>query len=153
MAELTQDQKQLVKTTWEIIDKEKEVVGINFFREMFQALPEYLTFFQSYSTTGASAESLLANEKFAKDHIVGNVMKAIGKLVNNIDNPDIIESVLVQLGKNHKKRNVVKPHFENVKVILAKVFKEYLGKEWNKDVEQAWTEFINLVFNTIYKGL
>lgn len=79
---------------------------------MFDKFPEYLTFFQNTANVKDGPEALLANEKFAQDHIVGNVMKAVDKLVININNDTITESVLIQLGRNHTKRQINKGHFE-----------------------------------------
>ncbi|RZF34602.1 hypothetical protein LSTR_LSTR008627 [Laodelphax striatellus] len=150
MGSLTAEHKELVKQTWAIVDADKSKHGKDFFVELFVSFPDYLTFFKGKLT---SKEDILTNEKFAEEHIVGKVMTAIGKVVENLDNESALEAALVQLGKNHYKRNVLEPHFENAKKVLLTVLERNLGDLWTKEVGEAWVTTLNVAFSIIYKGL
>ncbi|XP_022187673.2 neuroglobin-1 [Nilaparvata lugens] len=147
---LTTEHKEIVKQTWAIVEADKSKHGKDLFFELFVAFPDYLSFFKGKLS---SKEDLLTDEKFAEEHVVGKVMNSIGKVVENLDNESVIEAALLQIGRNHYKRQVLEPHFENAKKVLLAVLERNLGDLWTKEVGEAWVTTLNVAFSILYRGL
>ena len=74
---------------------------------------EILLLFPKIIHTDKDNERLIVHEENLQHHVM-IVMKGIGKVIDNLDNPALIQSFLSYVGQRHVQSNV-KPHMLEVK--------------------------------------
>ena len=59
-------------------------------------------------------------------------------VVENLRNPDALDSALKGLGARHVKYGALPEHYPLVGSALLTTFQQYLGNKWTPEVKQAW---------------
>lgn len=116
---LTSKQKHIVKSTWNILKKDPKSHGVNLFltwariREswIWWRNPFLFRFFkyhpgyQKYFPFKDVPTDELADSKIFQAHCL-NVIYALSAIVDNVDNSEIMVSLLKKNGESHRRRNV-----------------------------------------------
>ncbi|OZM71401.1 flavohemoprotein [Amycolatopsis antarctica] len=69
-----------------------------------------------------------------------NLLRALVHVVQLVDRPDELGPFLRQLGRDHRKFDVVTEHYDAVGFALLGALKHQLGESWTPPVERAWTQ-------------
>lgn len=77
------------------------------------------------------------------------LLRALVYVVQMVDRPDELVTFLGQLGRDHRKFDVLTRHYDSVGAALIATLKRFLGKRWTTDVELAWTTAYGLIAKTM----
>ncbi|WP_326567185.1 globin domain-containing protein [Amycolatopsis rhabdoformis] len=80
------------------------------------------------------------------------LLRALVYVVQMVDRPDELTTFLGQLGRDHRKFNVVTRHYDAVGTALISAMKRFLGKAWTPEVETAWTSAYGVISETMRKA-
>ncbi|MBU3066145.1 flavoprotein [Nocardia sp. NEAU-G5] len=78
------------------------------------------------------------------------LVKAIGYVVDELEDPDKLLPFLAQLGRDHRKYGVTAEHYAAVGKSLTVALRANAGTElWTDDVDRAWDEAVELIAGTM----
>ncbi len=66
------------------------------------------------------------------------LLRALVYVVQMVDRPDELTTFLTQLGRDHRKFDVLGRHYDAVGVALITALKRFLNSGWTPEVEDAW---------------
>lgn len=105
----------------EVKPKANEFVS-SFYDNLFTANPEAKPLFD---TTDMEAQKK-------------KLLSSLVLVVENLRNPDALDSALKGLGARHVKYGALPEHYPLVGSALLTTFQQYLGNKWTPEVKQAW---------------
>jgi len=121
MAELTDEQKQLVQQSFGSVADESMMISRRFYERFFEREPMVRAMFQPDMT--------LQQQKF---------FQMIGTLVACLNDEEALAKMLHDLGKVHARYGVTQEHFALGEDILMGAFDEALETRFTPDVRDAW---------------
>lgn len=130
------DAHSLVENSFVLIRQQKEAFAERFYAILFEESPQLKPLFKE---TNIHRQS----EKLYESLVL---------LVENIRNPEVLQSVLGPLGQNHKAYGAIEQHYPFVGAALLKALEEYIGEAWTKEVAQAWTDTYGAVMDMMLAG-
>ncbi|MGH3469493.1 MAG: FAD-binding oxidoreductase, partial [Thermocrispum sp.] len=74
-------------------------------------------------------------------------------IVQMVDRPHELTPFLRQLGRDHRKFDVIDRHFEAVGTALLAALRRYAGDAWTDDVEQAWADAYATIAGAMKDGV
>jgi NAD(P)H-flavin reductase len=80
------------------------------------------------------------------------LVAALGKIVADVDDPDRLVPFVQQLGRDHRRFQVVAQHYEAVGQALLATLAYFLGEAWTADLQRGWTEAYGLVARTMFQA-
>jgi len=125
---VSEAQKQLVKTSFALVEEKADVAADLFYQRLFDAAPELRSLF---------SDDLTDQKK--------KLMGALKVLVNTLEHPDKLIPILEDMGRKHKTYGVVEDHFVPVADALVWTLEEGLGSAFTEEVRQAWTALYSAV--------
>lgn len=125
---VTAAQKQLVQTSFKLVEEKADIAADLFYQRLFDAAPELRSLFP---------EDLRDQKK--------KLMGALKVLVNTLDNPDKLIPILEDMGRKHKGYGVVEDHYVPVADALVWTLEEGLGAAFTEEVRHAWTALYSAV--------
>lgn len=127
---------QLVENSFERIKQKEGNLTLQFYQKLFDDAPQLKPLFQN-TTIEAQSEKLL-------DSLI--------LLVENLRQPQVLESVLIPLGKNHVKYGVHNEHYPIIGQCLMESLADFLQEEWTPEVEKAWETTLGAVVDVMLQG-
>ena len=109
---------QLVENSFERIKQKEGNLTLQFYQKLFEDAPQLKPLFQNTSIE-AQSEKLL-------DSLI--------LLVENLRQPQVLESVLIPLGKNHVKYGVHNEHYPIIGQCLMESLADFLQEDWTPEV-------------------
>ncbi|NJM69653.1 MAG: hypothetical protein HC862_05180 [Scytonema sp. RU_4_4] len=107
------------------------------------------TFYDNLFNDNPELKPLFANTNMQEQE--KKLMQTLVLVIYNLRNLTYLKSLLRDLGERHIRYGTVQVHYPMVGAALLKTFEFYLGKEWTKEVKQAWTdayaEIVNLMLS------
>ena len=125
---VTAAQKQLVQTSFKLVEEKADIAADLFYQRLFDTAPELRSLFP---------EDLRDQKK--------KLMAALKVLVNTLDNPDKLIPILEDMGRKHKGYGVVEDHYVPVADALVWTLEEGLGAAFTEEVRHAWTALYSAV--------
>lgn len=144
---LTEKQKRLIQNTWATVRKDEVSVGVALVLAYFKQYPESQKQFKSFKDI--PLDDLAKNKKF-QAHCV-NIVSTLGKLIEQMHDPELMEASLINFTEKHKIRGQTKMHFENLKQVMLDLFPTLFGKQYTPDVQEAWKKMLDLIYSKIYQ--
>lgn len=92
---------------------------------------------------------------FANTDLVAQEKKLIASLaliVENLHNPEELTNALKSLGAYHHQIGTLPEHYPYIGQALIETFAEYLDRDWNREVERAWTDAYNFISEIMLAG-
>jgi methyl-accepting chemotaxis protein len=133
MSELTlnqdNDMKQLLQDSVKLLEPQAEVLTAAFYQQLFEKFPQVKPLFKNTDI-----------EKQGK-----MLMAAINLVVKNVDKPDVLDNALNSMGKKHQVYGALPEHYQAVAETLLAVLADFSGDVWTDDLQNAWTDALNLV--------
>ncbi|MFE9093291.1 globin domain-containing protein [Streptomyces sp. NPDC007264] len=126
---------QALRDSFALVGKSGDEVPRYFYSYLFLIAPEVRPMFPI--AMGAQRDRLVA---------------ALGRIVAEADNPDQLVPFLQQLGRDHRKFQVVAQHYEAVGQALLATLAYFLGEAWTPELQHGWTEAYTLVARTMVEA-
>ncbi|MEM9274808.1 MAG: globin family protein [Cyanobacteria bacterium P01_F01_bin.143] len=129
-------QVELLEQSFEAIKPQANEFVSSFYDNLFTANPE-------------------AKPLFAKTDMAEQKKKLLGSLVlvvENLRNPDALDSALRGLGARHVKYGALPEHYPLVGGALLATFQQYLGDKWTPNVRQAWVDAYGAISEIMLDG-
>ncbi len=114
---------RLLRDSWAVVAPYEDEVVKFFYAVLFSLAPETREMFPVNMQTQRS-----------------RLLQALVHVVQMMDQPDELVPFLRQLGRDHRKFDVVAAHYDAVGEALLTALKTYAGPAWTAQVERAWSE-------------
>ncbi|CAG5127650.1 unnamed protein product [Candidula unifasciata] len=137
---LSSDCQHIVVTSWEIIKKDIERVGVVLFMGLFEE-PEIKGTFLSFRDK--TVEELKASTAL-RSHVL-RVMGAVEKVVARLDNEEKMVALLHDLGQRHVVYNARPEFLDLVGPQFNSAIQPAMGDKWTPEVEQAWADLFRYI--------
>lgn len=131
---LTQSQKCAIRHSWNIVIKDAETNGVELLVRLFKESPRTKGYFVKFRDLN---DDELREQENVKAHAC-QVIGAVTKLVNNLDNTSVLVSSVQTLARGHKKLGVTSADFKVVLSVLQNLLKDGLAEKFNDVIEQSW---------------
>lgn len=119
---MTNEQVKIIRNTWRSLQGiDATLLGDVFYSRLFLKEPSLRKMFQ------------VPREVQAK-----KLIDMLDLIVSRLDRLDEVSEDIRQLGKRHVGYGVKPKHYEEVGKALLWSISKGLGKDWNKEVEEAW---------------
>ena len=130
---MTTEQTMLVKNSWKKLRNVKaETIGDLFYTKLFFDHPGLRKVFPSQM-----------NQQNKK------LVDMLSYIVLKIDNFQAIKKDIQALAISHEKYGTKPEHYAMVGSALIWTLEKAIGKEWNRDLEEAWTACYSLIAKTM----
>lgn len=123
---LTDAQIRLIEESYQEISFHLTFAGDRFYEYLFEMHPEVRPLFKNNMSTQSM-----------------KLMQMIGYAVANLHTPDVLNSVVIELGQRHVGYGIQRHHYAYVGEALLKTLGELLGAQFTPEVRQAWQQLYN----------
>lgn len=79
-------------------------------------------------------------------------MSALVLFVGNVRDPNVLKSMLQDLGARHKGYGIIEKHYPAVGSALLQTFEQYLKEDWTTEVQQAWAATYEEIAQIMLEG-
>ncbi|WP_022887700.1 globin domain-containing protein [Agromyces italicus] len=110
-----------LKRTWSSAETLGDEVPLFFYSHLFYTHPELRAMFPVSMAT-------------QRDRLVG----ALGRIVSNVDQLDEVTAFIQQLGRDHRRFQVIAEHYDAVGLSLLTTLKHFLGDQWTPELASDW---------------
>src|SRR5512145_725843 len=117
-----------LKETWALAQSLGDEVPLYFYSHLFLSHPELRSMFPASMAT-------------QRDRLVG----ALGRIVSNVDQLDEVVDFIQQLGRDHRRFEVIAAHYNAVGASLLATLKHFLGERWTDEVAADWAEAYGVI--------
>ena len=130
---MREEQISLVKRTWSIFREiDPVLVGDVFYSKLFFDMPHLKHLFH-----GSKAEQ---SKK---------LIEMLSVIVGRLDNLSELAEEIKQLAIRHVQYGVKEHHYKAVGTALLWTLQQGLGKDWNKEVSEAWAACFQILSSTM----
>ncbi|CAN5504431.1 globin family protein [soil metagenome] len=134
---MNQNNITLVKSSWALVAQlEMEMVGCLFYNRLFEIMPEVKPMF---SRTPLPEQSK-------------KLLTMLSYVILKLDKLEDIMSEVNKLARRHATYGVKDEHYTAVGSALLWTLEQGLGKEWNDELELAWTEVYTVLAGAMMAG-
>ncbi|XP_038047470.1 uncharacterized protein LOC119721462 [Patiria miniata] len=148
---MSQRDKRLVRECWKVIQKDMVNLGAALFVRLLEKSPPIQNLF-TFGKLNLSAEKLKRN-KDLRSH-GQRVMSTIGAVVMGLDDPDIIATILEDLGARHQMYGAKPEHFPALVEALMHSLKNGLPpKLFTPEAQEAWQNLMKMVATSMSKTM
>ncbi|XP_013776049.1 globin-like [Limulus polyphemus] len=141
--------KQNIRKTWSIVQKDLKGNGIELFVRLFEEYPEYRKLFKSLANIPWDQ---LRDSKKLEVHAM-SVMYAISSLVDSLDDVSCLIELLKKTGENHRRHRTTVEQFENLAVVMVNMLQDVLGSYITLSAVDSWKKALAVMINIIKEGL
>ncbi|WP_127792236.1 globin domain-containing protein [Agromyces sp. LHK192] len=124
-----------LKHTWSLAETLGDEVPLFFYSHLFYTHPELRAMFPVSMAT-------------QRDRLVG----ALGRIVSNVDQLDQVTEFIQQLGRDHRRFQVVTEHYDAVGLSLLTTLKHFLGDLWTEELAADWAGAYGVVATTMVQA-
>jgi NAD(P)H-flavin reductase/hemoglobin-like flavoprotein len=124
-----------LKETWALAESLGDEVPLFFYSHLFLSHPELRSMFPVSMAT-------------QRDRLVG----ALGRIVSNVDQLDEVTEFIQQLGRDHRRFEVIAEHYNAVGASLLATLKHFLGERWTDEVAADWAEAYGLIASVMVQA-
>jgi NAD(P)H-flavin reductase len=126
---------RLIRESFALVEAKAEEMALYFYGALFVLAPDARDLFPISMTTQRS-----------------RLLRALVYVVQMVDRPDELVTFLGQLGRDHRKFDVLTRHYDAVGTALVSALKRFLSDAWTPEVETAWTSAYGLISETMRKA-
>ncbi|WP_448811823.1 globin domain-containing protein [Agromyces bauzanensis] len=117
-----------LKQTWALAEGLGDEVPLFFYSHLFLSHPEVRSLFPVSMAT-------------QRDRLVG----ALGRIVSAVDQVDEVVEFIQQLGRDHRRFEVIAEHYNAVGASLLATLKHFLGELWTDELAADWAAAYGLI--------
>ncbi|XP_045497257.1 non-symbiotic hemoglobin 1-like [Colias croceus] len=137
----------LVQKSWAVVYADALANGTELFKGLFRVDPTTLTFFKMLKNV---PEEEFGNNFQFRAHVL-NLMTSFNQAVINLHQPEVVIVLMNKLGESHRKRRIVKSHFDDLKGVLVKMFIEVL--KLDESTLGSWGKTVDFLYKHIFETL
>lgn len=130
--EMTDEQKQRVRSTFTKAERIPEIVGLVFYQRLFELDPALRPLFRH--DIQEQSRKLMSTLKMA---------------VDGLEQPKEVQMALQALGRRHIQYGVKEEHYDTVGAALLWALEHTLGAEFDAPVRAAWLELYTWLADTM----
>ncbi|XP_061552120.1 neuroglobin isoform X2 [Phycodurus eques] len=149
MEKLSGKDKELIRSSWESLGKNKVPHGVIMFSRLFELDPALLSLFH-YNTNCGNTQDCLSSPEFL-EHVT-KVMLVIDAAVSHLDDLHSLEDFLLNLGRKHQAVGVNPQSFAVVGESLLYMLQCNLGQAYTAPMRQAWLNMYGIVVAAMSQG-
>ncbi|ODN02116.1 Globin [Orchesella cincta] len=146
---LSSTEEKVIQDTWALISPDLKKSGVGVFLRFFTDYPNYQKSFRSFANV--PFDDLPQNKRFQAHAYT--VMNAIDGMVNNLDDPEMLDEMLLRTGVNHGKRKLTGQAFDEFKSSFMGYLETTLKDKWSSETEAAWELVVALIITKIKDGM
>ncbi|XP_069766222.1 x globin [Narcine bancroftii] len=146
---LSEEQKQLVRESWDVLHQDIARVGIIMFIRLFETHPECKDVFFLFRDID-DLQQLKMNKELQSHGL--RVMSFIEKSVARLDQEEKLEQLAFELGRSHCRYNAPPKYYKYVGVQFMAVVKPILKEKWTPEVEEAWECHFDYLTTVMKRG-
>lgn len=120
---------ETLENSFNLLAPQAEAMVAKFYEELFSRYPDVKPLFVN-TTSDKQQQKLLA---------------ALGLVIDNLNNVDVLAKALKELGQRHQKYGVEPAHYQAVAATLLDVMREFAGSAWTQQVHAAWAHALNVI--------
>ncbi|KAL7861823.1 hypothetical protein SRHO_G00132640 [Serrasalmus rhombeus] len=146
---LTEEQIDMIKVSWKVIQEDIAKVGIIMFVRLFETHPECKDVFFLFR----DVEDLerLRTSKELRAHGL-RVMSFIEKSVARLDQLERLDMLAVELGKSHYRYNAPPKYYAYVGTEFICAVRPILKEKWTPELEKAWKTLFQYITRLMRQG-
>jgi NAD(P)H-flavin reductase/hemoglobin-like flavoprotein len=128
----SRDMARLIRDSFAAVESQAQEVSQYFYGALFVVAPDTRDLFPINMSTQRS-----------------RLLRALVYVVQMVDRPDELTTFLAQLGRDHRKFDVLARHYDAVGIALLAALKRFLKDKWTQEVEAAWTTAYGVIAHTM----
>lgn len=133
----TPEQIRLLQDSFQTVARQGEAFVARFYENLFSVYPATRLLFEE--------ARLVKTQK--------QVLNALVVTINGLREPDKLEPFLKQLGARHARYGILPSYLPIFEPITILTLKEFLGANWNGELEQAWRMALRVVIQIMRQGV
>ena len=134
---MTGKEIQLVKYTWRIFQQiDPELVGSTFYGKLFADHPNLRKMFPHQ-----------LHDQYRK------LIDMLSIIIARLDKEEELKENIYRIGARHQKYGATPAHFAMVGVALIWTLQHGLGKDWDKETEDAWVKCYTMVSDVMIRAM
>jgi nitric oxide dioxygenase len=126
----------LLESSFQAIVLHGEAFVTAFYERLFMRFPETRAFF-------AATDMSELRKK---------LQQTLALIVEHMQHPEVLDSMLRELGKRHVTYGIRPEHYPLVGTALLETFEDFLGKHWTQEHHDAWVKAYETVSSLMLKG-
>nr|XP_020470150.1 neuroglobin-like isoform X2 [Monopterus albus] len=146
-AHLSENQIQMIKESWKVIQDDIAKVGIIMFVRLFETHPECKDVFFLFRDV-EDLERLRTNRELRAHGL--RVMSFIEKSVARLNQLERLEALALELGKSHYNYNAPPKYYSYVGAEFIISVQPILKERWTAELEEAW-KYVTSLMNQGYQ--
>ncbi len=124
-----------VRSSFKVVAFRGEELAEQFFTRLFQMQP--------------ALRRMFSGDAWQRDR---DVMTGLGTLVKNLHRVEVIAYVLEDAGCRCERAGVQPHQFGIARDAMLASLRELLGSKWNAQLEESWTEALNVAVSMMIRG-
>ncbi|XP_030574646.1 x globin [Archocentrus centrarchus] len=145
----SEDQVQMIKESWKVIQDDIAKAGIIMFVRLFETHPECKDVFFLFRDV-EDLERLRTSRELRAHGL--RVMSFIEKSVARLEHLDRLEALALELGKSHYHYNAPPKYYSYVGAEFICAVQPILKERWTAELEEAWKTMFQYVTNLMNQG-
>jgi hemoglobin-like flavoprotein len=133
---MTEDQIELVQTTWNKITPYSEKFIADTYRALFALEPTLKPLFH-----------------LPPEVLISKMVYTLNTVLTSLRNIDEIHFILLRLGAHHVNYGAQIPHFALLKTALTQTLQQHLGEDLTTDAAKAWSQAYDLIAAILIEGM
>ncbi|WP_027469883.1 globin domain-containing protein [Deefgea rivuli] len=133
---MTEDQIELVQTTWNKITPYSEKFITDTYRTLFALEPALKPLFH-----------------LPPEVLVSKMAYTLNAVLTSLRNIDEIRFILLRLGAHHVGYGAQIPHFALLKTALTQTLQQHLGDDLTEQAADAWSQAYDLISTILIEGM
>ena len=129
-------QGELLESSFQAVVLHGEAFVAAFYERLFTRFPETRTLF-------AATDMLELRKK---------LQQTLALIVQNLQHPEVLDSMLRELGQRHVTYGIRPEHYPLVGTALMETFEDFLGKHWTQEHHDAWVKAYETVSSLMLQG-
>ena len=118
-----------LEKSFNLLAPQADKLVARFYEELFKRHPDVKPLFKN--TTPEKQQKKLVS--------------ALQFVVSNLNNVDALAKALTTMGERHEKYGAIEAHYAAVATTLMDVMKEFAGRAWTKEVQEAWSHALGTI--------
>ncbi|XP_061736762.1 cytoglobin-2-like [Nerophis ophidion] len=141
---LSDGERELIQDTWDQVYKNCEDVGVSVLIRFFVNFPSAKQYFSQFQDMEDPEEMERSSQL---RHHARRVMNAINTVVENLNDPEKVSSVLALVGKAHAVKHKVEPmYFKILSGVMLEVFSEDFPEFFTAEAQVVWSKLLAAVY-------
>ncbi|XP_078391251.1 cytoglobin-2 [Cetorhinus maximus] len=141
---LSETDTELIRRTWCRVREDSERAGVRILVRFFSNFPTARRYFRQFQHLQDPQEMQRSVQLSRHAH---RVMGAINSLVENLEHPNEIDSILQSVGRAHALRHKVDPvYFKILNGVILEILVEEYSEFFTHEAQEAWTKLLTLIY-------